>query len=140
MNSSPRYCAVVPAAGSGRRFGGELPKQYLQLHGRTVLEHTIALLLSVPRLQRIVLVVHPDDTRWQGLGLIDPRLDSHLGRVFANLHLSWRIQESAAPAMSRLAHRSGGVSRSAVIGQAATSEEAAWARREARRVCRFAMV
>ena len=76
MNNFPRYCAVVPAAGSGRRFGAELPKQYLQLHGRTVLEHTLRLLLAVPRLQRIVLVVHPDDRRWQGLdGLADPRVE-----------------------------------------------------------------
>ncbi len=67
MNSRSRYCAVVPAAGSGRRFGGELPKQYLMLHGRTVLEHTLQLLLSIPRIERVVLVVAADDARWRAL-------------------------------------------------------------------------
>jgi 2-C-methyl-D-erythritol 4-phosphate cytidylyltransferase len=75
MDHSLRYCAVVPAAGSGLRFGADLPKQYLQLHGRTVLEHTLHLLLAVPRLQRIVVVVHPDDRRWRGLEILaDPRV------------------------------------------------------------------
>lgn len=67
MNRSPRLCAVVPAAGSGRRFGGELPKQYLMLQGRTVLEHTLALLLSIERIERVVLVVAADDQRWRAL-------------------------------------------------------------------------
>ncbi|MGB5606226.1 MAG: 2-C-methyl-D-erythritol 4-phosphate cytidylyltransferase, partial [Gammaproteobacteria bacterium] len=34
-----KYWAVVPAAGSGRRMGADVPKQYLQLGGQTVLEH-----------------------------------------------------------------------------------------------------
>lgn len=69
VNRPPRLCAVVPAAGSGRRFGGELPKQYLSLHGRTVLERTLQLLLSIDRIDRIVLVVAADDQRWRALPL-----------------------------------------------------------------------
>jgi nicotinate phosphoribosyltransferase len=38
MSTSERFLAVVPAAGSGTRVGGPLPKQYLPLAGRTVLE------------------------------------------------------------------------------------------------------
>jgi 2-C-methyl-D-erythritol 4-phosphate cytidylyltransferase len=33
-----RYWVVMPAAGSGSRFGGALPKQYALLEGRTVIE------------------------------------------------------------------------------------------------------
>lgn len=69
MSPPSRIAAVVPAAGSGRRFGAELPKQYQVLHGRTVLEHTLALLLSVERIERVVLVVAGDDRRWRQLPL-----------------------------------------------------------------------
>lgn len=61
--------AIVPAAGIGRRFGGELPKQYLPLAGSSVLEQTLKLLLSVEALHTIVLVMHPEDRRWQSLPL-----------------------------------------------------------------------
>jgi 2-C-methyl-D-erythritol 4-phosphate cytidylyltransferase len=33
----PRYYAIVPAAGSGSRFGSEKPKQYLDLLGRPLI-------------------------------------------------------------------------------------------------------
>ncbi|MEK9534653.1 MAG: 2-C-methyl-D-erythritol 4-phosphate cytidylyltransferase, partial [Halieaceae bacterium] len=33
--------AVVPAAGSGRRLGGEIPKQYREIAGAPLLEHTL---------------------------------------------------------------------------------------------------
>ncbi len=69
------YSAIVPAAGTGRRFGAELPKQYQALRGATVIEHSLRLLLNVARLQRIVVVVHPDDIRWRDLSIFsDPRI------------------------------------------------------------------
>jgi len=72
--------AVVPAAGIGRRFGGDLPKQYLPLRGATVMEQTLRLLLSVPRLDRIVVVLHPSDERWRALDVFsDPRITTTAG-------------------------------------------------------------
>jgi 2-C-methyl-D-erythritol 4-phosphate cytidylyltransferase len=69
------YSAIVPAAGTGRRFGAELPKQYQALHGATVIEHSLRLLLGIERLQRIVVVVHPEDSRWRDLAVFsDPRI------------------------------------------------------------------
>jgi len=81
MNHSAISCsAVVPAAGIGRRFGGEVPKQYLSLHGATVMEHTLRLLLAVPRLRRIVVVLHPEDSRWQALApFSDARVVTAIG-------------------------------------------------------------
>ena len=38
--------AVVPAAGRGTRFGGEVPKQYLQVGGRPLLAYTLDALLG----------------------------------------------------------------------------------------------
>jgi len=69
------YSAIVPAAGTGRRFGAELPKQYQALHGATVIEHSLRLLLGIERLQRVVVVVHPEDSRWRDLAVFsDPRI------------------------------------------------------------------
>jgi 2-C-methyl-D-erythritol 4-phosphate cytidylyltransferase len=72
--------AIVPAAGVGRRFGGETPKQYLTLHGTTVMEHTLALLLSQPQIGRVIVALHPDDTRWQTLPVFaDARIERVAG-------------------------------------------------------------
>jgi 2-C-methyl-D-erythritol 4-phosphate cytidylyltransferase len=57
--------AIVPAAGIGRRMGATIPKQYLQLNGLTVIEHSLKLLSSLPDLKKITVAVHPDDEHWQ---------------------------------------------------------------------------
>jgi 2-C-methyl-D-erythritol 4-phosphate cytidylyltransferase len=75
----PKYWAVVPAAGAGKRMGSELPKQYLRLGDRTVLEHTLDTLLDCPRLAGLVLALSPDDEHWAA---IEPRyLSAALQRV-----------------------------------------------------------
>ena len=40
--SLSRLWLIVPAAGQGRRMGADRPKQYLDLHGRPVMAHTLA--------------------------------------------------------------------------------------------------
>ena len=42
-----RSAAIIAAAGSGERFGAELPKAFVQLAGRTLLEHAFDSLSSV---------------------------------------------------------------------------------------------
>jgi 2-C-methyl-D-erythritol 4-phosphate cytidylyltransferase len=59
-----RYWLVMPAAGSGRRFGERVPKQYAPLHGRTVLEWALAPFLSDPRCAGAVVVIAPEDKWW----------------------------------------------------------------------------
>lgn len=72
--------AIVPAAGSGLRFGGELPKQYLQVNGRSVLGWTLQALLEVSSIQRIVVALARDDRVWLGLGLAGhPRIATCVG-------------------------------------------------------------
>ena len=57
--------AVVPAAGSSRRMAGAaLPKQYLPLAGRTVIEWSIAPFLERSDCERIVVVVAGQDRHW----------------------------------------------------------------------------
>ncbi|MDO4904947.1 MAG: 2-C-methyl-D-erythritol 4-phosphate cytidylyltransferase [Lautropia sp.] len=57
-----RHVALIPAAGSGSRFGAKVPKQYLELSGgRTVLEATVAVFLAESWVSRVAVVVQPDD-------------------------------------------------------------------------------
>lgn len=68
MNPPPLdYWLVLPAAGAGRRFGAELPKQYLPLAGRLVIEHALAPFLADHRCSGIVVAVAADDVRWPAL-------------------------------------------------------------------------
>ncbi|UCV01818.1 2-C-methyl-D-erythritol 4-phosphate cytidylyltransferase [Dechloromonas denitrificans] len=60
----PRYFAIVPAAGSGSRFGAEKPKQYLNLLGRPLIYHTLAALVACPEIERVWVVLSPDDPYW----------------------------------------------------------------------------
>lgn len=64
MPAEPIVRAVVPAAGAGRRMASDIPKQYLPLAGKTVIEHTLDALLSCPRIDSIVVAVASDDTDW----------------------------------------------------------------------------
>jgi 2-C-methyl-D-erythritol 4-phosphate cytidylyltransferase len=48
---------LIPAAGSGSRFGGEIPKQFLQLAGRPVLLHTVERFLLDDAVTRVVVAV-----------------------------------------------------------------------------------
>ena len=74
--TTPRFFVVVPAAGVGKRMGSDMPKQYLPLLGKTVIERTIATLLDEPLFERIIITVRADDTRWQSLDLLhDTRID-----------------------------------------------------------------
>ncbi len=63
--------AVVPAAGSGQRFGADIPKQYLDLEGKPLLGHVLDLFLQTYGIDGLVLVAARDDTRWRRL-LPDP--------------------------------------------------------------------
>ncbi|WP_412480249.1 2-C-methyl-D-erythritol 4-phosphate cytidylyltransferase [Azonexus sp. IMCC34839] len=60
----PRHYAIVPAAGSGSRFGAEKPKQYLDLLGRPLIYHTLAALTAHPDIDRVWVVLSPDDEWW----------------------------------------------------------------------------
>lgn len=69
------FFALVPAAGSGSRFGAPAPKQYLPLLGRPLIAHTLDALLAVPRLARVAVVLAPDDELWASfVWTEDPRL------------------------------------------------------------------
>jgi len=53
--------AIIVAAGRGTRAGGDQPKQWQILAGRPVMDWTVAAFQAVPGLDRVVVVLHPDD-------------------------------------------------------------------------------
>ena len=62
-----KYWAVIPAAGVGKRMGSKIPKQYLQLAGKTVLEQTLSIFLQHPKINGIVVAVTSGDPYWQDI-------------------------------------------------------------------------
>jgi 2-C-methyl-D-erythritol 4-phosphate cytidylyltransferase len=51
---------VILASGIGSRMKSEIPKQFLQLDGVPIVIFTIFAMISMPRIDHIVLVSHPD--------------------------------------------------------------------------------
>ncbi|WP_437881479.1 2-C-methyl-D-erythritol 4-phosphate cytidylyltransferase [Pseudomonas sp. LRF_L74] len=66
-DSLPSFWLIIPAAGIGSRMRADRPKQYLQLAGRTILEHTLACFLGHPRLKGTVVSLAVDDPYWATL-------------------------------------------------------------------------
>lgn len=71
--------ALIVSAGRGHRLGGEIPKQYLPLAGKSVLSRTIEAFSSHPSVDFVRVVIHPDDETFYrdavgGLELLEPVL------------------------------------------------------------------
>jgi 2-C-methyl-D-erythritol 4-phosphate cytidylyltransferase len=73
--------AVVPAAGSSRRMAGTaLPKQYLQLAGRSVIEWALAPFLERNDCERVVVVLAGHDRHWEALSVArSPKILTAIG-------------------------------------------------------------
>jgi len=81
MPSPLRCTVIIPAAGRGVRFGGELPKQYLPLAGRPLIVWTIDLFFRHPAVERIIVAVSGeqlasmqeivDHNRWGNVRLVN---------------------------------------------------------------------
>lgn len=67
MTQINNIIAVVPAAGVGSRMQADRPKQYLSLHGKTILEHTLATLISHPAIGEVVIALDPADPYFEQL-------------------------------------------------------------------------
>lgn len=58
--------AIVPAAGRGSRFGGEVPKQYLSIAGQPLVAHALDAVLGDARVAGVVVAIAEGDRRWPG--------------------------------------------------------------------------
>ncbi|MFK5894343.1 MAG: 2-C-methyl-D-erythritol 4-phosphate cytidylyltransferase [Pseudomonadota bacterium] len=63
--------AIIPAAGVGKRMQSEKPKQYIQLAGKTILEHTLNIFIQHPLINGIVVSISDGDPYW-------PEIKQHL--------------------------------------------------------------
>lgn len=108
---------IVPAAGSGARFEGAIPKQYYRVQNKTIIEYTLASLLASGALQQIVVAISKEDHRFAALPVFEePRIttvmggDSRMGSVINAL--AWietiaepddwvLIHDAVRPALSR---------------------------------------
>ena len=55
-----RNIAIILAGGSGQRFGSALPKQFLPLAGKTVIEYSVGAFEKCEAIDEIAVVMHPD--------------------------------------------------------------------------------
>lgn len=80
MSSESKLWAIVPAAGVGRRVGGEIPKQYLDLHGRPLIAWTLKRLLELDELQQVTVAISAEDNYWSDLVIRnDQRIQTTIG-------------------------------------------------------------
>lgn len=93
-----RHLAIVPAAGSGARFGSEVPKQYLELAGKPMIFHSIAALCECDRIDAVWVVLSPGDEWWASFDW------SALGRKLRVVHCGGSTRaETVANGLSAIA-------------------------------------
>jgi len=72
--------AIVPAAGSGQRMNADRPKQYLPLGGQTVIDHTMEVILSESRVDKVLIGIQQNDTEWfQSPSCTHQRVSHYIG-------------------------------------------------------------
>lgn len=96
-----RCWAVVPAAGIGSRMAAGMPKQYLEVCGRTVLEHALQQFCDHPAIQAVAVAIAGDDHRWAQLGISRHckvrRVEGGIERMHSVLNGLMRLETEAQP-------------------------------------------
>lgn len=60
---------IIVAAGLGKRLGASIPKQYLKLGNKTILEHTVDAVLACSYVNNLIIVLNKNDTLFKTLPL-----------------------------------------------------------------------
>lgn len=70
------WVVIIPAAGTGTRFGSVLPKQYVELDGVAILVRTVRNALAHPSVRSVLVAIHPSmmDHATDLLGSLDERV------------------------------------------------------------------
>ena len=58
MPTNPMVIAIIAAAGQGTRLGADLPKAYVELAGRTLLERSVRAMIDAG-VDHIIVVIMP---------------------------------------------------------------------------------
>ncbi|WP_282125936.1 bifunctional cytidylyltransferase/SDR family oxidoreductase [Marinifilum flexuosum] len=57
-----RNIGVILAGGNGSRFGGNLPKQFIKVAGKTIIEHTLDVFQKCSSIDEVAIVINPNFT------------------------------------------------------------------------------
>jgi 2-C-methyl-D-erythritol 4-phosphate cytidylyltransferase len=72
--------AIVPAAGIGRRMRTRVPKQYLNVNGRPIIETSLARIGALQYVRQVLVMLNPEDRVWPTLGLEkNPKITCQFG-------------------------------------------------------------
>jgi 2-C-methyl-D-erythritol 4-phosphate cytidylyltransferase/2-C-methyl-D-erythritol 2,4-cyclodiphosphate synthase len=93
----PRIVAIIAAGGQGRRFGAAMPKQLLEIAGRTILEHSVRAFALHPAVDAVVVALPA------GLAADPPSFLRHLGKPVRIVDGGGRRQDSVANAFAAAA-------------------------------------
>ena len=93
-----KYWVAIPAAGQGQRLGSPIPKQYLELAGRTVIEWALLPFLLDARCQGIAVAVAAADSRWHAIR-------ERIGARFIHAQGGAERSDSVAAALDALARQ-----------------------------------
>ena len=52
--------AVIPSSGSSKRFGGEIPKQYLKVNGKEIIVYTLEVFQNCNMIDEIIIAAKPE--------------------------------------------------------------------------------
>ena len=98
--TAANYWVIVPAAGTGQRFGAEIAKQFHSIGDKLVADHTLCRLLDIPNLQKIVVPCDTSDKHWAQVSAVkDPRVELIAGgaeRVYSVLNGLQALSDMAA--------------------------------------------
>jgi 4-diphosphocytidyl-2-methyl-D-erithritol synthase len=61
--------AIVPSAGIGTRFESEVPKQYIEVNGISILEKTINHFLDLEIFKKIIVPISREDNFFEKLSI-----------------------------------------------------------------------
>ena len=97
--NSHKIWAVVPAAGVGSRIGGNVPKQYLDINGKKIIEHILERLATHHRIAGIVVAISRRDHYWADIDVPGDmpviRVDGGIERQHSVLNALLRLKEFA---------------------------------------------
>jgi len=99
--SEANHWVVVPAAGVGKRMGASVPKQYLDLCGRPVIDHTLERMLLHPSVDGVYVALAEDDAWWERTEFADHpdlvRVAGGTERCFSVLNALQVLRKRARP-------------------------------------------
>lgn len=67
--SEPKHWLIIPAAGIGSRMAADIPKQYLKIHDKSILQTTIEAMASSKHFDAVFVGLHPDDEYFGSLSI-----------------------------------------------------------------------